>query len=167
MYFRNLKKYYGDQPACVNFLKTNASFVKNDNIEKRNTLVSCVTVPSSYILIRQNLHTFVVGNCPYYILPHWAQFKSKVATYLAQLNGSKAPSAPTSTQMYRVRKTWADSKSQIGAYSNLENAKKACKSGYTVFDNNGNAVYTNGGASKPTTAPNITYCVYANNGILR
>lgn len=156
------KKHYGDQPACVNFLKTNASFVKNDNIEKRNTLVSCVTVPSSYILIRQNLHTFVVGNCPYYILPHWAQFKSKVATYLAQLNGSKVPSTPTSTQMYRIRKTWADSKSQIGAYSNLENAKKACKSGYTVFDNNGNAVYTNGGASKPTTAPNITYCVYAN-----
>lgn len=100
--------------------------------------------------------------CPAYILPHWAQFKSKVATYLAQLNGSKAPSTPTSTQMYRIRKTWADSKSQIGAYSNLENAKKACKSGYTVFDNNGNAVYTNGGASKPTTAPNITYCVYAN-----
>lgn len=100
--------------------------------------------------------------CPAYILPHWAQFKSKVATYLAQLNGSKVPSTPTSTQMYRIRKTWADSKSQIGAYSNLENAKKACKSGYTVFDNNGSAVYTNGSASKLTTAPNITYCVYAN-----
>ena len=29
----------------------------------------------------------------------------------------------------------------LGAYSNLENAKAACKDGYFVFDENGNAVY--------------------------
>lgn len=46
-----------------------------------------------------------------------------------------------SAQIYRVRKTWADAKSQIGAYKSLDNAKKACKSGYTVFDANGKAVY--------------------------
>ena len=34
------------------------------------------------------------------------------------------------------------SKSQIGAYSSLENAKKACKAGYSVFNNSGKAVYT-------------------------
>ena len=45
-------------------------------------------------------------------------------------------------QMYRVRKTWTDAKSQIGAYSVLENAKNACPSGYKVFDNDGNVVYT-------------------------
>ena len=45
----------------------------------------------------------------------------------------------------RVRKSWADAKSQLGAYSSLENAKKACKTGYSVFDANGNAVYINGG----------------------
>ncbi|MDE6020174.1 MAG: peptidoglycan recognition protein family protein [Ruminococcus sp.] len=43
--------------------------------------------------------------------------------------------------LYRVRKSWADSKSQIGAYSSLENAKKACKDGYTVYDADGKAVY--------------------------
>ena len=43
-----------------------------------------------------------------------------------------------------MRKSWADAKSQLGAYSSLENAKKACKVGYSVFDANGNAVYTNG-----------------------
>ena len=49
---------------------------------------------------------------------------------------------PNSTsQLYRVRKSWDDAKSQLGAYSNLENAKKACKSGYSVFDNDGNKVY--------------------------
>jgi hypothetical protein len=52
--------------------------------------------------------------------------------------------APTPTSdLYRVRKSWADAKSQIGAYKSLENAKKNCKEGYSVFDNNGNVVYTN------------------------
>jgi glucan-binding YG repeat protein len=50
---------------------------------------------------------------------------------------------PTTDTLYRVRKSWADSKSQIGAYKSLENAKKNCKEGYSVFDNNGNVVYTN------------------------
>ena len=45
------------------------------------------------------------------------------------------------SQIYRVRKSWKDAKSQIGAYKSLDNAKKACKSGYTVFDANGKAVY--------------------------
>jgi len=40
-----------------------------------------------------------------------------------------------------IRKSWANSKSQIGAYSSLDNAKKACKDGYTVFDESGKAIY--------------------------
>lgn len=50
------------------------------------------------------------------------------------------PSGSTKT-LYRVRKSWGDSKSQIGAYSSLENAKKACKAGYSVYDSDGKAVY--------------------------
>lgn len=49
---------------------------------------------------------------------------------------------PATKTVYRIRKSWKDEASQIGAYSNLENAKKACKAGYSVFDNNGKAVYT-------------------------
>jgi hypothetical protein len=49
--------------------------------------------------------------------------------------------APTVKEMYRVRKSWGDAKSQLGAYTILENAKKACKDGYYVFDSNGNIVY--------------------------
>lgn len=63
-----------------------------------------------------------------------------------QTNQESKPSTitPNNTQeMYRVRKTWEDAKSQIGAYTVLENAKKACKEGYTVFDSKGNVVYTN------------------------
>ena len=82
--------------------------------------------------------------CPAYILPHWAEFKKKVQSYLNAGSASATP-IPATKQLYRVRKSWADAKSQLGAYSSLENAKKACKVGYSVFDANGNAVYTNGG----------------------
>ena len=77
--------------------------------------------------------------CPAYILPHWAIFKAKVQSYLNA--GTSTISAPSTKQLYRVRKSWADAKSQLGAYSSLENAKKACKVGYYVFDANGKVVY--------------------------
>lgn len=78
--------------------------------------------------------------CPLYILPHWAEFKKKVQVYMNA--GSAVTPAPTAKQLYRVRKSWSDAKSQIGAFSSLENAKKACKAGYTVFDSSGKQVYS-------------------------
>ena len=45
-------------------------------------------------------------------------------------------------QLYRVRKSWDDTKSQIGAFNNLDNAKKACSNGYSVYDESGNVVYS-------------------------
>lgn len=51
---------------------------------------------------------------------------------------------PVSKIIYRVRKSWSDTKSQIGAYQVLDNAKKACDDagvGYYVYDESGNAVY--------------------------
>lgn len=51
-------------------------------------------------------------------------------------------STPVKKEIYRVRKTWADASSQIGAFESLGNAKKACKSGYSVFDSNGKIVYS-------------------------
>lgn len=49
----------------------------------------------------------------------------------------------SSSVLYRVRKTWKDVKSQIGAYGNFENAKRECdrRKGYSVFDDNGNKIY--------------------------
>ena len=72
-----------------------------------------------------------------------AEFKKKVQSYL----NAETPtiSVPFTKQLYRVRKSWADAKSQLGAYSSLENAKKVRKVGYSVFDANGNLIYTNGG----------------------
>lgn len=58
------------------------------------------------------------------------------------VNDRLAP-APEAEQWYRVRKSWADAASQIGAYKVLENAKAACKPGYAVFDANGREIYVN------------------------
>ena len=54
------------------------------------------------------------------------------------------------TTLYRVRKSWADTKGQLGAFRSLENAKAACPPGYSVFDEQGTVVYTN---PEKTTAP--------------
>lgn len=77
--------------------------------------------------------------CPLYILPHWSAFKSKVQSYMK--SGTSVSKNPTTKLLYRVRKSWSDAKSQIGAFSSLDNAKNACKPGYYVFDANGNVVY--------------------------
>lgn len=46
-------------------------------------------------------------------------------------------------ELYRVRKSWADSKSQIGAYAVLKWAKKSADAhpGYNVYDSSGKCVY--------------------------
>lgn len=49
--------------------------------------------------------------------------------------------APSKDELYRVRKSWADAASQIGAFAVLDNAIHACKEGYKVFDKNGVVVY--------------------------
>ena len=71
-----------------------------------------------------------------------------------------AMASPSTTRaMYRVRKAWSDVQSQIGAYTNLDNAKKACdKAGkaYSVFDANGKVVY-------PTTSYRVKIMVDALN----
>ncbi len=72
------------------------------------------------------------------------EFRKDVKTAMGASNGDSAPTpapAPSNEHLYRVRKSWADASSQIGAYKLLDNAKAACKFGYTVYDENGKAVY--------------------------
>lgn len=66
------------------------------------------------------------------------------AKVTAALGGTAETPTADSTVWYRVRKTWADAKSQLGAYKELANAK-ACVDehpGYSVFDVNGVNIYT-------------------------
>ena len=63
----------------------------------------------------------------------------------AQLgSGTSSTATTTNKTLYRVRKTWNDAQSQKGAFYDLSNAKKCAdqNNGYSVFDENGKAVYT-------------------------
>lgn len=84
--------------------------------------------------------------CPIYIIPHWSSFKNNVKTEFSKLNKTEVSSSPTISsqpaELFRVRKNWDDAKTQIGAYSSLENAKKVCREGYSVFNSKGEAVYS-------------------------
>lgn len=72
-------------------------------------------------------------------------FRKAVKT---KMDGDNDNVADPTGDLYRVRKTWADSKSQLGAYKILKNAKKKADEnpGYSVFDASGKVVY--GGNSK-------------------
>lgn len=59
-----------------------------------------------------------------------------------QASGEILPETPEQP-WYRVRRTWADVKSQIGAYHNLTKAKKCADdhTGYKVYDESGKQIY--------------------------
>lgn len=78
-------------------------------------------------------------NCPSAIRAKgdWQRFKKLISANQAPSYGQNP------AKLYRVRKTWKDSKSQIGAYAVLDNAKANCPAGYSVYDEAGKAIYTN------------------------
>ena len=73
-----------------------------------------------------------------------AGYGEKILTILQKVVAVVGGTDSGSNSLYRVRKTWADSKTQKGAYKILENAKKCADAnpGYSVFDANGVAIYT-------------------------
>lgn len=89
--------------------------------------------------------------------------KSCPGDYLYNLHGQIAKevnaqlgsgtSSTTRKTLYRVRKTWKDVKSQKGAFNDLSNAKKCAdqNKGYSVFDENGKAVYTSKAANSTSS----------------
>jgi hypothetical protein len=81
---------------------------------------------------------------------------ARMGDLASKVTAALGGTATTQKQLYRVRKTWSDSKSQKGAYKILANAK-ACADknpGYSVFDTDGNAVYSSetGSAGVPGDA---------------
>lgn len=80
----------------------------------------------------------------------WAHFKERISGSTAKTDDK----TDTKKQIYRVRKTATDAKTQIGAFTVLDNAKKTAdkSSGYKVFDVSGNVVYTPKTGKKKTVA---------------
>lgn len=89
-------------------------------------------------------HYDVCGkNCPSQIRAKgdWERFKKLIGAEGATIPGVSGEIVVD--KYYRVRKSWEDSASQIGAYSILENAKNVCGIGYKVYDWSGKIVYEN------------------------
>lgn len=86
-------------------------------------------------------------NCPEKIRKSgaWNSFLNDVQMYLnGQTSSVQVPSTNVGdTVIYRVRKSWVESVSQLGAYKDLNNAKECVDKnpGYYVFDSEGNVVY--------------------------
>ena len=56
----------------------------------------------------------------------------------------KPTPTPPTNEMYRVRTSWNNAKSQVGAYRNLNYAISACKAAggnYKVFNSAGEVIY--------------------------
>ena len=126
-------------------------------IDPKGTVnVNGVEVPT--ILCHADSHKLGLGS-NHGDVNHWfpkhgksmADAREDVAKLMKATSSAVKPQQPKEeekkeepAELYRVRKTWEDAKSQIGAYSKLENAKDACdKAGaeYKVFDSKGNLIY--------------------------
>lgn len=119
------KKWYftkETQEACVWLVQ---KLMRENNIPAENVL-------RHYDIVNKTCPASYVHNNKYRGTWTWDEFKSR-------LTGEQT----TEEQWYRVRRTWADAKSQIGAYASLDNAKANCPVGYSVFDWSGKAIYSN------------------------
>ena len=86
---------------------------------------------------------FAAKSCPgNWMYARMGDLANKVNARLSGESIDTSTSTSSSTKYYRVRKTWSDEKSQLGAYTILQNAKDNCPVGYSVFDESGKAVYT-------------------------
>ena len=132
---------------CVDICKRNG---KNKLLwlgEKDKTLSY---EPKSGEMILTVHRWFANKSCPgNWMYARMGDLAEKVTATLSGNADSTTMTTQTSV-LYRVRKTWADSKSQKGAFKILENAKKCADAnpGYSVFDVNGVNIYT-----MNTTAP--------------
>ena len=104
-----------------------------------DNVVKVVTKGTAYkvtgISADEKWYQIVDGTKKYYI--------TAVPDYVAFKATQEQKESTAGTGYYRVRKTWTDAASQIGAFKQQENAVNLCKanSGYCVFDPNGKQVY--------------------------
>ena len=79
------------------------------------------------------------GICAYLGITETAKKETTTAA-----SAAKATTAKTTETLYRVRKSWNEPTTQVGAYKSLENAKAECDKhpGYSVYGANGKNLYT-------------------------
>lgn len=155
-YAMNSKVYASLVNLCVDICKRNGKSKLLWLGDKDKTLNYS---PKSNEMVLTVHRWFANKSCPGNWL--YARLGDLATEVTKKLGGSSDSSSTTTTTdtLYRVRKTWADSKSQLGAYKVLANAKKKADEnpGYSVFDENGKVVYS--GKSTTTTTTFTPYLV--------
>lgn len=153
-YAMNSKVYASLVNLCVDICKRNGKSKLLWLGDKTKTLNYS---PKSDEMVLTVHRWFANKSCPGNWL--YARMGNLAAEVTEKLGGTSTttPSTPAKDTLYRVRKTWADSKSQIGAYKVLANAKKQVDKnpGYSVFDESGKVVY-----SGKTSTPAQTFKPY-------
>jgi len=131
----------GNWPVSDRTLATLIDLVTD--ICRRNGIRNC-TYTGGKDGVLQKHEWYANTNCPGpYLGGKFSYIASEVNK---RLSGNSSSSGGTSTSsLYRVRKSWSDSKSQKGAFRDFDNAKKCANAnvGYKVFDAGGNEVYPN------------------------
>lgn len=148
-YAMNSAVYNSLVKLCIDICKRNGKKKLLWFADKNKTLNYA---PKSDEMVLSVHRWFANKSCPgNWLYSRLGELATKVTT---ELSGSTPSDGKKPvTQMYRVRKSWSDAKSQIGAYKILDNAKKKVDAnvGYKVFDASGNIVYP--ATAKPTQTP--------------
>lgn len=128
---------------CIDICKRNG---KNKLLWLKDKDKTLSYTPKSDEMILTVHRWFANKSCPgNWLMARMDDLADKVTTALGGSTDTPVtPEKPAEKgKLYRVRKTWADSKSQKGAFKNLDNAKKCADTndGYFVFDENGTVIY--------------------------
>lgn len=108
------------------------------DICKRNNIYPC-TYTGGRDGVLQKHEWYAQTTCPG---PYLGSKFSYIASEVNKRLKGGNYTAKAVSDLYRVRKSWADSKSQKGTFKNLNSAiDLAKKNGYKVFDSNGKQVY--------------------------
>ncbi len=111
----------------------------NNAVELTKYLMKTYNIDADHVIMHHQVTGKLCPN-PWCLnesrLAEWNKFKNRLT------NNNTSNTNTTTKELYRVRKSWSDAVSQIGAYSNLNNAKNNCINGYSVYDSRGNVVYS-------------------------
>lgn len=152
--------YYPISGACAGLAKNIAKFVEvtmdtvesgvavsrkseNGNWDYYSVIYGAVSVGVPGLIIEHSFHTNERSAKWLLDANNLKKLAVGEAEVIAKHFGLAKATEEEPEHWYRIRKSWEDAASQTGAYKDLQKAKNDCPVGYSVFDWNGKAVYTN------------------------
>lgn len=121
-----------------------AKLVKVPGIIIEHSFHTC-NAAATWLLNDDNLRRLAAAEAAT-LADHYGMKKGTPGTEDQEEQKQQAVQEANTATWYRVRKSWKDVQSQLGAYRIKDNALKNCPEGYSVFDNDGNVIYSNNAA---------------------